>query len=179
MIDKRQSLQITKDPAMVKAPYRPLVGAILRGMVLLVALCSFVPVLADFTNGRAWGASLPIFFLASVGVIGIMLWPGTASSIEGKGAIKQLRLFDWWLLSYFITISLGLNWACSFLWLSRRDAFFSGPVIAVTALITASYAGIALLVALLTRRNWRTGLLVFAFAPGVLAIIVLRLGLLR
>lgn len=179
MVDKRQTLQITKGPAMVKAPSRPFISAILRAMVLVVALCSFVPVLADFVNGRAWGISLPIFFLASVGVIGIMLWPGTASSIERQRTVKQFRLFDWWLLSYFITISLGLNWACSFLWLSRRDAFFSGPVIAVTALITASYAGIALLVALLTGRNWRTGLLVFAFAPGVLAIIVLRLGVLR
>jgi len=89
------------------------------------------------------------------------------------------RIKVWSLIIYCIITGLGFNWACAFLWFSRRYAFFSTPVIAVTGLIMAFYAGIALLVARFTGGNWRTALLVFVFVPVVLAGIVLRSGLLR
>jgi hypothetical protein len=112
----------------------------------------------------------------------------TLPASEGEGTTRQFRLPQWSLFSYFFIIGLGLNWACAFLWFSRRYAFFSTPVIAVTGLIMAFYAATALLVtwfessfnnAGVAGVNWRTALLVFVFAPGALASIILRLGLLR
>jgi hypothetical protein len=75
--------------------------------------------------------------------------------------------------------SLRVNWICAFLWFSRRCAFFSAPVVGVTAVVIASYGAIALLVALLTGGNWRNGLLVFVVAPFSVAGVVLRLHLLQ
>lgn len=101
-------------------------------------------------------------------------------AIRNKGAVKarQRPLPDWCLVVLFILIGLPLNWECAFLWFSRRYAFFSGPVIGVTAVIVVLSAAIGLLVRL-TGRNWRTALQIFAVASCVPSAIVLRLGLLQ
>jgi hypothetical protein len=92
---------------------------------------------------------------------------------------RQLGFLGWSLVSCCVIIGLGFNWACAFLWFSRRYAFFSIPVIAVAGLIMAFCAAIALLVARLTGGNWRRALAVFVFAEVVPAAVVLRFGLLR
>jgi len=162
----------------VNAKYTRFFWPVLRGMVLIVALCAFIPFLAGSLSGvyeERWAAATAVFMLASFTLAAMMALP----VFEGKRAPRQLQLADWWFVSYFVIIGLGFNWACAFLWLSRRYAFFSTPVIAVTGLIMAFYAAIAFLVAWVTRGNWRKALLVLVFAPYVLAGIVLRLGLLR
>jgi len=128
-----------------------------------VAVCAFIPFLATFLNGENWGISLLVSMIASFALVAIIPKPGTS---EEKPTTRHLRLFDWWLVTYFVIIGLGFNWACVFLSFSRRYAFFSTPVITVTGLIMASYAAIALLVGLLTRGNWRAALLVFVLCQA-------------
>jgi hypothetical protein len=101
-------------------------------------------------------------------------------AIRNKGTVKtrQRRLPDWCLVVFCILIGLPFNWACAFLWFSRRYAFFSGPVVSLTLLIVALSAAIGLLVRL-TGGNWRTALQVFAVASCVPSAIALGLGFLR
>ena len=179
MIHKRETPQAIEERGTVKAKYAPFFGPVLRGMVLIVALCAFVPFLAGLLYGGRWEAAMGVFILASFTLMAMNPKPGRLPAIEAKGTARQLWLPDWSLVSYFFIMGLGFNWACAFLWFSRRYAFFSTPVIAVTGLIMVFCAAIALLIARLTGGNWRTALLVFVFAPGVLAATVLRLGLLR
>jgi hypothetical protein len=160
---------------------------ILRGIALIVALWAFIaffPVLlvrhVNAQEGK-WGTAVVVFVLASFALIWMAFKPETLPAIEGEGTeqARQHRLPDWSLSAYGVIIGLGCNWACAFLWFSRRYAFFSGPVVGATGLIMALYAAIALLVARLTGGNWRTALLVFALAPVNLAGLILRWGLLR
>jgi hypothetical protein len=156
-------------------------GAILRGTVLVAASCAFISLLRGLLFGEKWEASLLVFALASFALTATARKGEISRAFERPGTVTAWwqRLPDWSLVSYFIIVGLGLNWACAFLWFSRRHAFFSGPVIGATGLIELFYAGVGLLVSLLTGRNWRTALLVFALVPGALAGIVLRLGLLK
>jgi hypothetical protein len=187
MIPKRKTPQANEERGTVKAKYARFFWPVLLGMVMVVSLCAFIPALAGLLyEGRwepCWGWG--VYVLASFTLAWMI---PTLPASEGEKTTRQFRLPEWSLFSYFFIIGLGLNWACAFLWFSRRYAFFSTPVIAVTGLIMAFCAVIALLVAWfessfnnadLTGANWRTALLVFVFAPGVLASIVLRLGLLR
>ena len=173
--------QAKEEHATVKARYARFFWPVLRAMVLIGALCVFIRFLAAFLYGGNWVTPLSFFGLASFVLMlaATMFKPETLPAIEGDGATRQLRLPNWSLVTYCVITGLGFNWLCAFLWFSRRYAFFSAPVIGATGLMLLFYAAIALLVARLTRRNWRIALLVFAFAPGVLALSVLRLGLLQ
>lgn len=196
MIPRRATPQRVDDQGTVKkATYARFFWPILRGIALIVAFWAFIPFL--FSGLRLYGANmwpaLPVFAVASFAVI--YTAPRTLRSLEisppwdseprpefegeGTGKARQHRSPDWPLLAYGFITGLGYNWACAFLWFSRRYAFFSGPVVGATGLIIALYAAIALLVALLTGGNWRKGLIVFATEFILPAIIVLRLHLLR
>jgi hypothetical protein len=179
MISKRDHWAV-RARATVKAKYARVSMPVLQGMVLIVALCAFIQFLVGLPYGGVrWEAAAVVFFLANFTLAAVFPKPETPPAIKGEETARPLRLQDWLLVSYCVVLGLGFNWTCVFLWFSRRYAFFSTPIIAVTGLIMACYAVVALLVAWLTGRNWRTTLLVFAFAPVVLASIVLRLGLLR
>jgi hypothetical protein len=152
------------------------------GMALIVALCAFIQFLAgilDGVYGVRWGAAAVVFFFANFTLAVMIPKAEILPAIDGEGTLRRIRPQDCWFVSYLVIIGLGFNWVCAFLWFSRRFAFFSIRVIAVTGLIMALYAAIALLVARLTGGNWRRALLIFVFAPVVLAGGVLRLGLLR
>jgi hypothetical protein len=166
--------------AVKKAKYARFFWPILRGIVLILALCAFIPTLSVFLYDRFAPIGFSVFFLASFALIAMTPRPETLRAIEGAATEKarQHRL-PWSLFAYCVITGLGFNWACVFLWFSRRYAFFSAPVVGMTGLILAFYAAIALLVARLTGGNWRKALLVSAVAQGVLAMIVLRWGLLR
>src|SRR5256885_2759054 len=166
-------------------PKRETPEAILHAAALIVAACSFIPFLAGFLYpGRRllgleeWGAATVVFVLASFA----LLWTIKTEkppTIEGKGTAKQPLFPPWPLVIYCVFTGLGFTWACAFLWFARRYAFFSLPVMALTGLIVAVCAAIGLLVARLTGGNWRRALLLSMFALGGLAMIVLRLRLLR
>lgn len=181
MISKREAPQTIEERGAMSARSARFFWPVLRGMVLIVALCAFVISLAGLLYGGRWGASMAVFLLASFTLMAMIMTPEqeTPPAVEGEGKAGQLRLPDWSLVSYCVIIGVGCSWACAFLWFSRRYAFFSAPVISATGLIMASYAAIALLLARLTGGNWRAGLLFFAFVPAALGGIVLRLGLLR
>jgi hypothetical protein len=151
-------------------------GQFFVGLVLVVGLGAFVPLLAGLLYGENWGTglSLGVFMLATYALLAM-----TAKPEAPPATARQLGFPGWSLVSYCVIIGLGFNWACVFLWFSRRYSFFSAPVIAGTGLIMAFCAAIAFLVARLTRGNWLTALLVFVCASVVPAAIVLRLGLLR
>jgi hypothetical protein len=151
-------------------------GQVLSWMLLVVALCAFVPLLAGLLYGVNWetGLALGVFALATYALIAMTPTPETLPA-----TIRDVGSPTWSVFSYCIITGLGWNWACVFLWFSRRYAFFSIPVITVTGLIMASYGAIAFLVAFLTGGTWRTVLAVFLFATGVPAAVVLRLDLLR
>jgi hypothetical protein len=180
MIPKRETLQAIEERGTLKPKYARFFGPILFGMVMIVALCAFIPSLAFFADlpyGGNTAAAIGVFVFASFTLAAMI--PIVLPERKGDWRARQYRWPEWSLMSYFFLVGLGFNWACVVLWFSRRYPFFSTPVIAVTGLIMAFYAAIGLLVARLTGGNWRTALLIFAFAPGVLAAIVLRLGLLR
>jgi hypothetical protein len=179
MIPKRELLEATEGRGTVNAKYAGIFWPLLRGVVLIVALCAFIPFLLGLLYGGRWGAFIPVFVVATFAMAAMIPRPETPPAIEGERTVRHLRWSDWWFVSYFVIIGLGLNWVWAFLWFARRYAIFSTPVIAVTGLIMAFYAAIALLVACLTGGNWRKALLVLLFAPCTLAGIVLRLGLLR
>lgn len=201
IISKGDMPQVVEDQSTVKKTnYARFFWPILRGIALIVALSAFIADLLGFLYWGKWGTALVVvFFLASFAMMAtapprqslgdlilfILTYPGLGSlrnktAIEGKGGEKarQQRLPDWSLVIYCVIVGLGCNWACAFLWFSRRYAPFSGPVVGATGLIVASYAAIALVVGLLTGGNWRTALLVFLFAPGTLSGLV-GLDLLR
>lgn len=184
----RRTPEATEERGTMKAKYPGLFGSVLIVIIMIVALCSFIPFLASFLNEERWKPTWGwgIYVLASF----TLPWMLRILLPEKKGDWRERHYGwqEWSLLSYFFIIGLGLNWACAVLSFSRRYAFSSTPVIGVTGLIMAFYAAIALLVAWfeslfnnadLTGVNWRAALLVFVFAPVVVASVVLRLGLLR
>ena len=181
MVPERNDPQRMSDQTTAESKYVNWSGPILRGTVLVVALCAFISLLRGFLFDKKWEASLLVFALASFALTATARKREIPRAAGGTGAVTAWwqRLPDWPLVSYCIIVGLGFNWACVFLWFSRRHAFFSTSVVAATGVIEMLYAGVGLLVAHLTGRNWRTALLVFTLVPGALAGIVLRLGLLR
>ena len=187
MICRPGTPRATEDQGIVrKAKHARFFWPILRGIALIVALWAFIAFFSVLLYGIKrdagnWGTAALVFVLASYALVWMNPKPETLTVVEGEGPEKarQHRLPDWSLLAYCFITGLGCNWACVFLWFSRRYVLFSGPVVGATSLIMALYAAIALLVARLTGGNWRTALLVFAFAPLSLAGLVLRLRLFR
>jgi hypothetical protein len=173
--------EILKHQNTAKAKNAGLSGTVVRVIVLLVALSAYIASIARFLYTGSWGVHALAFAVAAFVLIALVPEPETLPAIEGEGAAteKLLRLPDWFLLSYCLIVGVSENWICAFLWFSRRCAFFSAPVVGVTAVVIASYGAIALLVALLTGGNWRNGLLVFVVAPFFAAGVVLRLHLLQ
>src|SRR5215469_14621990 len=154
---------------------------IVRGIVVIVAAWGFVAFLSFEVYGAQLGfTAFAVSMIATLALRVMPFEPATPSlPVEGEIAKKRYglrtRLPECSLLAYGVIFSVGSNWVCVFLWFSRRYDFFSTTVIGVTVLIMALYSAIALVVTHLTTRNWRTLVLLFAFAPGVLAGIVLRL----
>jgi hypothetical protein len=175
MTPNREAPQAIEDRGIAKAKYARFFWPVLHGMVFIAALCAFIPFLAGMLYGEKLGTgtvlALGVFLLASF-ALGLMAQPFPARP-------SQLGFSGWSVVGYFSIIGLGFNWACAFLWFSRRYTFFSIPVMTLTASIVAVCAVIALLVFRLTGANWRKALAVFLFAEIVPAVVVLRLGLLR
>ena len=178
----REIPQAIEERRTVEAKYARLFWPVLRGMVSIVALCASVPFFAGLlfgVYGDRWAASVIVFVLASFTLFAILPKQDALQVVEGGSTARQRRLPPWSLVIYLAVLGLELNWACVFFWFSRRYAFLSLPVIGVTGLVVASYAVIALIVALLTGGNWRVALATFGFALIVPASVVLRLGLFR
>ncbi len=156
---------------------------ILRGIVVVVATWGFIAFLSvDLFGGKLGFTAFVIFAIAMLALRLMPFEPATPlPAIKGEGTVKarEYRLPEWSLLVFGTIFSLGSNWECVFLWFSRRYDPLSAPVVGGTALIMALYAVIAIVVACLTTKNWRAFVVIFAFAPGALASIVLRLRLLR
>jgi hypothetical protein len=154
---------------------------ILRGITLIVALCGLVGILHELLYGPFYGVGTAVFTLATFALIALTSAPKTPSAIKGEAGDRATprRWPDWTLIVYCVFTGVGFNWACAFLWFSRKYGFFSAPVVGATALIFALYFAVAFLTACLTGGDWRKGVLVFAVVPVGLAAIVLRLGLLN
>lgn len=154
--------------------------AVLRGIVLVVALYAYVASTESLLFRGKWEVPTLFFVVASWALIALARKPETLPAIEGEGVStrKRWRLPDWSLLSYCLLVGVGNNWVCAFLWFSRRYAFFSAPVVGATVVVLSMYAVLGLVVAWLTEGTWRTALLFFALAPFGGAAIVLRLRLL-
>ena len=54
MIPKRETPQTIEERGTVKAKYAHFLGPVLFGMVMIVALCAFVPFLASFQHEGRW-----------------------------------------------------------------------------------------------------------------------------
>jgi hypothetical protein len=163
--DAPQAIEVREK---VKATYLPL----LRGVGLLTALCAFLLFLKGFIfGGVSWEAAAAVFFLANFALAKIF-------PTEQETKTKSLRLGDWVLFTYVTILGLGFNWLWAFLWFSRRYSFFSTQIIALAILVMAFWAAVALIVGLLTKRNWRTALLVFAAGPCIVASFFMRVHLL-
>src|SRR5579859_3626685 len=95
---------------------------ILRGMFLIIALCSFIPFLGGLlfgVYGGWWGAAATVFILASGALMAMITKRKTTPlKAEDEAMATQLLLPDWFLIVYCATIGLGLNWGCAFLWFS-------------------------------------------------------------
>jgi hypothetical protein len=162
------------------ATYARFFWRVFRGTLVIVALCASARLLAALlfeAYGGRWEIAAIVHVLASFTLFATLPKRQAQPPIEGEGAARHGRLPPWSLIIYLAFLGLELNWACAFFWFSRRYAFFSVPVVGVTGLIIASYAGIALLVARLSG-NWRIALAIFGSALLVPPVIVLRLGLL-
>lgn len=181
MILQRSTPPAVEDQDTVKAEYARFLGTVLRGIVLVVAMCAFVDWLAGFLYGGKGDAALLVFAIASIALCMIAPKPETLPEVEGEGTKKarRLRLPDWSLVAYCVITGVGYTWVCVFLWFSRRYALFSGPVVGLVGLIFVFCAEVGLLVALMTGRNWRTALLISLLVPNILSVIILRLHLLR
>lgn len=160
------------------------IWALLRGAVLIVALCAFVPFLSGLlfgVGGGEWGAAAILFAVASGTLIVTTPKGEITCAIEADETIKRgkYRSPDWSLITYCVITGLGYSWTCAFLLFSRRYAFFSPPIIAATTLVLTLYVGVGFAVSFLTGANWRTALVICALAPGILGSMVLRLGLIR
>ena len=162
----------------MKDEYKSLGWPILRGVVFVVGLCGFASFLAGFLHLVNWELgtiyALGVFVLATCALIAM-----TPASETLPATVRDFGSSGWLFFSYCVVLGLGFNWACVFLWFSRRYAFFSVPVVGVTGLIVTSCTTIALLIVRMTGGNWRIALAAISFAVVVPAAIVLRLGLLR
>jgi hypothetical protein len=164
MIPNRETPRAVEDKGTVKAKHTGFARAVLGVMVLIVALYSFgAGFLATVVSRGKWGAAVLVFALASY-ALRMIPTRGTLQATEDQGTVRarELWLPDWCLAGFLIISGLAFNWACAFLWLSRRYALFSGPVLGVTGLIVTLYAAIAFLA---TRRfggRWLTAVAIFS-----------------
>ncbi|MGZ7076007.1 MAG: hypothetical protein ACXVJL_08405 [Candidatus Angelobacter sp.] len=151
---------------------------ILRGITFILASLGFIAFLSGFLHGENWGMGLPLFVVGTVALVAMTPTPDALPALEGErtGKLAQRRM-PWSLIAHCVITGIGFNWMCVFLAFSRQYAFFSPPVVGATACIMALYATSGLLVARLTGKNWRIGLVVFALASCALGAIVLRLNL--
>jgi len=145
----------------VKAKYARFFTAVLWIMVLIVPLYVFIADIAGLPGG-SWRAAVLVALVAYA--LRMIPKRKTLPAIENQGTMKTRPrwLPDWFLFGFLILIGLIFNWACAFLWFSRRCAFFSVPVLAVMGFIVAFYASIGSLVARLIGRDWRTAVGIFA-----------------
>jgi hypothetical protein len=156
-----------------KAQYARFFWPTLRGITLILASCGFIASYSGLLHGENWG--LPVFVVGTIALVAMTAKP---DAIEDEGTEKfAQRRVPWSLIAYGIITGVGFNWVCVFRAFSRQYAFFSVPVVGATGLIMVVYAAIGLLVVRLAGGNWRTALVVFAVAPGVLGGFVLRLHL--
>jgi hypothetical protein len=157
-------------------------GPVLRSIVLIVSLSALVPYFTGMLHkefGGTWLAATMVFVLASYALMAMVSRSERSSTADlGKGA-RRLRIPDWTLVTYGALTGLGFTWDCVFLCFSGRYGLFSNLILGVTIITVLFYVIIASLVARLTKGNWWTVLLILAIAPGVLAGVVLRLGLRR
>jgi hypothetical protein len=177
MMPKRETPQAIEEPGTPKAKYAGSFLTVLRGMVFIVTLCAFIPFFFGLlfqVDQAMWATAGVVFVLASFTLWATLPAPETFAVIGGEATARQVRMPDWSVVGYCVVIGLVSNWACVYLWFSRRYAFFSTPIIMVTGVIMALYAALAVIVGL-TGRNWRTALLILLFAPGFLGFVVLRL----
>lgn len=152
----------------------------LRVLALIFALWAFVAYLRVLLYGGQWETAVPAFVVASVLLIAISRKREGPPVLEGDETVRpSLLRLPWPILTYCCVTGTGLTWVCTFLWFSRRYAFFSSPVVGAMGLILAFYAVVGVVVAWLTGGNWRTVMLTFWLALWVPSIIVLRLRLLE
>jgi hypothetical protein len=147
-IARRDSPQVIEDQCPVKkAGYASFLWQILHGIALIVGLWAYLAFLSVWHYAGKWGTALPIFGLAKFALIAMNPKPEPLPAVEGEGTEKARPhwLSAWSLLAYRAIIGLADNWACAFLWFSRRYALFSGPVAGAMGLILALYAAIGLL----------------------------------
>lgn len=181
MVPTRQTRQAIKEHPTVEKKDTHFLGRIFRGTLVIMALCASARLLTALlfeTYGGRWEIAAIVQVLASFTLFASLPKRQAQPPVEGEGAARHGQLPPWSLVIYLAILGLELNWACAFLWFSRRYAFFSIPVVGVTLLIMIVYAGIAVLVARLTGGNRRIALATLGFVLLVPPVIVLRLGLL-
>src|SRR5229473_1945555 len=99
MIHKRGKPWAIEERGSVKAKYAPFFRPVLLGMVLIVALCAFVPFLEGLLyGGRIWEVAAVVFFLANFTLAVTIPKPEALPAIEGEGRLRPLRLLDWSLV---------------------------------------------------------------------------------
>jgi len=178
MVPRTETPHPLNERARTKGEYARFFWPGLHAVFLVVAFCAFPSSLAGILYGAnlRTALALGVFFLASYA----SSWLARMYMLETPPATpRQFGYAGWLLFVYCVVTGLGWNWACMFLWFSRRYAFFSIQVIGATCLVMAFFVAIALLAALLTRGNWRKALTVFLLVELVPAAAVMRLGLLR
>ena len=181
MIPRQSQPQAVEENGAAKAKHARFLGPVLFWVVMVLAWCAFIAALAFLAvlpYAKRFEAYMVFWLFLSASFALTMVIPILLIERRGSWRERPYGWQEWSLMSHFFIIGLGLTWACTFFAFSREYAFFSFPVMAVTGLIMAFYAAIALLVAALTR-HWRGAVLVLAFVPYVMALIVLRLRLLR
>jgi hypothetical protein len=89
----------TEDPGPTKSKYALFWWLILHGMVLVVALCAFIPFIVGFLYGGNWATAPSVFFLASFSLALMLPNPEPLPPIEGQGKARQFRLPHWSLVS--------------------------------------------------------------------------------
>ena len=168
-------------PRMNETKYTPFLWPTLRGIALIVSICAFMRYMSVLIYGGELGIAVPITFLiASFALMAMSRKRETSPRIyPNSTAALSLERLPWSLFAYCAILGLGFTWVCAFLWFSRRQAFFSLPVVGAMLFILALYAAIGFAVACLTRGDWRTAMLVFSLAPCAVSGMVLRLHLLR
>jgi hypothetical protein len=178
MIPRQYPTQAVEENGTAKVKHVRFLGPVLFWVVMVLAWCALIAAVAFLAVlPKRFEAYMAFWLFLSASFALTMVFPLLLIERRGSWRERQYGWQEWSLMSHFFIIGLGLTWGCTFLGFSREYAFFSFPVVTVTGLIMAFYAAIALLVAVLTR-HWRGAVLVLAFVPSVVALIVLRLGLL-
>jgi hypothetical protein len=116
----------------VKVKYARFSGPVLRGIVLIVALCAFIPFLALLLyGGGIWEVAAVVFFLANFTLAVVIPKPEVLPAIEGEGAARPPRLQDCSLVGCCAILGLGFNWVSAFLWFSRQYALLQSLLLRV------------------------------------------------